>query len=170
MVSIELLEDAFGRIRGVVHSVLKDASDDVLTYRADPEANTIAWLVWHLTRVQDGHIAELLAREQVWKSGGWAERFDLPFDRGVTGYGQDVDEVAAVRASAEILTGYYDAVHARTIDYLHGLTDADFDRVVDESWDPPVTLTARLVSVVSDDLQHVGQAAYVRGVAERTGV
>jgi hypothetical protein len=54
-------------------------------------------------------------------------------------------------------------VHARTAGFLRGLTDNDLDRVVDENWDPPVTLGVRLVSVLDDDLQHVGQAAYVRG-------
>jgi hypothetical protein len=44
------------------------------------------------------------------------------------------------------------------------VTPADLDRVVDKRWDPPVTLGVRLVSVVDDDAQHVGQAAYVRGL------
>ena len=170
MSSTEFLSEAFGRIRGVVHSAVKDASGQVLTFRPDPEANTIAWLVWHLTRVQDDHIAELLGEEQVWTADGWADRFDLPFDRGVTGYGQSAAEVAAVRVGAELLAGYYDAVHTRTIDYLHGLIETDFDTIVDTSWTPPVTLAVRLVSILSDDLQHAGQASYLRGLARRAGV
>jgi uncharacterized damage-inducible protein DinB len=77
--------------------------------------------------------------------------------------------VAAVRpASAQVLLDYYDAVHARTVDFLRGLSPAQLDRVVDERWDPPVTLGVRLVSIVNDDTQHVGQAAYVRGLLGRT--
>jgi hypothetical protein len=170
MLSNEVLSEAFSRIRNVVHSALKDASIEVLTFRADPEANTIAWLVWHLSRVQDGHIAELVGEEHVWTTGGWVDRFDLPFDPGATGYGQSADAVAGVRADAELLAHYYDAVHTRTIDYLHTLNEADFDRVVDASWDPPVTLAVRLVSILSDDLQHAGQASYVRGLAKRAGL
>lgn len=170
MSSIERFGDAFGRIRSTVHSVLKGTTIEVLTFRSDPEANTIAWLVWHLTRVQDDHIAELLGEEQVWIVGGWADRFDLPFGRGATGYGQSANEVAMVRADEGLLVGYHDAVHARTIDYLHGLAETNFDTIVDESWDPPVTLAVRLVSIVTDDLQHAGQASYVRGLAERAGV
>jgi hypothetical protein len=76
--------------------------------------------------------------------------------------------VAAVQVdSADLLTGYYDAVHERTVAYLTTLSDADLDRIVDERWDPPVTLGVRLVSVISDDLQHAGQAAYARGLIER---
>ena len=121
MSSTELLSDTFDRIRGVVHSALKGATTQVLNFRPDPETNTIAWLVWHLTRVQDSHIAELVGEEQVWIAGGWADRFDLPFERDATGYGQSAQEVAAVRADEGLLAGYYDAVHVRTIDYLHGL-------------------------------------------------
>jgi hypothetical protein len=165
--SAELLTEAFGRIRGVVHSALKGADLETLTYRADPQANTIAWLVWHLTRVQDDHIADLIDGAQLWTTGGWSERFGLPFEESATGYGQSADDVAAVRVEAETLGGYYDAVHERTLGFLGGLTDADLDRVVDEAWAPPVTLGVRLASVLSDDLQHAGQASYVRGLATR---
>jgi hypothetical protein len=170
MLSDELLNDAFSRVRAIVHSVIEDASIEVLTYRADSEANTIAWLVWHLTRSQDDHVADLLDEEQVWTSGGWAERFDLPFDPRATGYGHSADDVARVRADAELLGLYYDAVHARTIDYLSTLEDADFARIVDQSWNPPVTLAVRVVSILADNLQHAGQASYVRGLAKRAGL
>jgi hypothetical protein len=168
--STELLIEAFGRIRSVVHSALEGASIEVLSYRVDPGANTMAWLIWHLTRTQDDHVAELLGNEQLWTAEGWAERFDLPFDPAATGYRQSAGEVAAVRAEADLLAGYYDAVHNRTLEYMNTLTDADFARVVDTSWDPPVTLGVRLVSVLSDDLQHAGQASYVRGLAMRAGL
>ena len=111
------------------------------------------------------NVADAAGTAQVWTSDGWAERFALPFDPADTGYGHDGDEVAAVRVeSGELLTGYYDAVHQRTIDYVGALTDDDLPRIVDRSWDPPVTLGVRLVSVISDDLQHAGQAAFVRGL------
>jgi hypothetical protein len=168
--STELLTEAFGRISAVVHSALHGASIEVLTFRVDPGANTMAWLIWHLARVQDGHIAELVGQGQEWTAGGWVNRFALPFDAEATGYRQSAGDVGAVRVDAQLLAGYYDAVHARTIDYLQTLTDADFARVVDTSWDPPVTLAVRLISILSDDLQHAGQASYVRGLAMRAGL
>jgi hypothetical protein len=170
MSSIELLSDAFERIRDAVHSVLRGARFEVLNFRPDPQSNTIAWLVWHLTRVQDDHIADLMGEEQIWIAGGWADRFDLPFERDATGYGQSEEDVAAVQTDAKLLADYYDAVHQRTIDYLHGLVETDLKGIVDQSWNPPVTLAVRLVSIVSDDLQHAGQASYVRGLAQRAGV
>lgn len=170
MLSTELLVEAFGRIRAQVHSAVNDLGVEALTFRADPEANTIAWLVWHLTRVQDDHIADLMGEEQIWTAGGWVDRFSLPFDAAATGYGQSAADVAAVRPEPELLEGYYDAVHTRTIDYLGTLTETDFARIVDTRWDPPVTLAVRMVSIISDDLQHAGQASYVRGLAKRAGL
>jgi Protein of unknown function (DUF664) len=169
MTSAELLVDAVGRIRQVVHRVVDGLTAEQLAFRVDPEANSIAWLVWHLTRIQDDHLADAVQAEQVWTSKGWAERFALPFDPGDTGYGHRPAEVGAVRVeSGELLIGYYDAVHQQTIRAVEQLSDADLDRVVDRSWDPPVTLGVRLVSVIADDLQHAGQAAFVRGILQRS--
>ena len=160
-----VLIDAFERVQGVVHSAASGLTAGQLVERPGAESNTIAWLLWHLTRVQDDHIADAFGQEQVWTAAGWADRFGLPFSVSEIGYGQSSAEVGAVRVdSSDLLIGYHDAVHQQTAGCLERLTDADLDRVVDEGWDPPVTLGARLVSVISDDLQHAGQAAYVRGL------
>jgi uncharacterized damage-inducible protein DinB len=166
--SADLLADAFDRIRETVHEAVRGLGPDDLAARLDDGANTVAWLVWHLTRIQDDHVADAAGTEQLWTADGWADRFALPLPPGDTGYGHGPDEVAAVRVgSADLLTGYHDAVHARTVAYVRTLRDTDLGRVVDERWDPPVTLGVRLVSVVSDDLQHAGQAAFVRGALLR---
>lgn len=168
MSSAEVLVDAFGRVREVVHQAVDGLAADELGYRVDEDANSIAWLVWHLTRVQDDHVADAAGIEQVWTSKGWADRFGLPFDDSATGYGHGSDEVAAVgTVSAELLTAYHDAVYEQSVRYVENLTDDDLVRIVDDAWDPPVTLSVRLVSVISDDLQHAGQAAYLRGIAQR---
>lgn len=167
MNTAELLVDSFGRIRETVHAVVDGLTVDQLAHRLDADANTVGWLVWHLTRVQDDHVAEVAGTAQVWTAQGWTDRFALPFDPAAIGYGQSSADVGAVRVTADLLTGYYNDVHAASTAYLAGLTDADLDRVVDERWDPPVTLGVRLLSVVNDDLQHAGQAAFVRGVILR---
>jgi hypothetical protein len=168
MTSAELLADAFGRIRETVHAAVAGLSVEQLAYRIDGSANSIGWLVWHLTRIQDDHVADVAQAEQMWISGGWAELFGLPFPPLAHGYVHSSADVAAVRvASPELLTGYYDAVHEHTVRFVAGLADADLSRIVDERWDPPVTLGVRLVSVVSDDLEHAGQAAFVRGILLR---
>jgi uncharacterized damage-inducible protein DinB len=166
----ELLVDAFGRIRDGAAEAVSGLSPDQLAQRPTASSNSIGWLVWHLTRVQDDHIAEVFERDQVWTSAGWHQRFGLPFDADDTGYGHTSDQVAQVRGlDAEQLVGYLDAVHTATVEYVRPLTPEDLDRVVDERWDPPVTLGVRLVSVVNDDQQHVGQAAFVRGLLDGDG-
>jgi len=167
MTSAELLADEFGRIRDIVHRVLDGVAADHLTARLDSEANSIAWLVWHLTRIQDDHIAGVAGTDQVWTSSGWVDRFGLPFDPSDHGFGHTASQVAGVTADSDLLLGYFDAVHDATLGFLGPLTDADLDRVVDTRWDPPVTLGIRLVSVIVDDVQHAGQAAYIRGILER---
>jgi uncharacterized damage-inducible protein DinB len=165
MQSRDLLLYAYGQIAETFHRTVEGLSADELTQRIASDANPIGWLAWHLLRVQDDHVADVAGTEQVWTSDGWADRFGLSLDDSATGYGMSREEVDAVRVpSAELLLGYCDAVHERTAEFLQGLSDQDLDRVVDERWDPPVTLGVRLVSVLSDDLQHLGQAAYVRGL------
>ncbi len=167
MTGTELLADAFDRVRETVHEAVDGLSTAQLAARLDEGANSIAWLVWHLTRVQDDHVAQAAGLEEVWTGQGWVDRFGLPFRAEDTGFGHRDDDVSAVRAAAESLVGYHDAVHEQTSRFVRGLSDADLARVVDEAWTPAVTLGVRLVSVLGDDLQHVGQAAFVRGVLER---
>ncbi len=166
MNTAELLTDCFGRVREVTLSVVEGLTVDQLSHRLTPGANTIGWLVWHLTRVQDDHVSGAAGIEQVWTSKGWVERFGLPFDQEATGFAQSADEVAAAQVDAELLRGYLEDVHAQTISFVQTLEDADLDRIVDYAWDPPVSLGVRLVSVISDDLQHAGQAAFIRGTLD----
>ncbi|MEU8162906.1 DinB family protein [Micromonospora parva] len=163
----DLLTEAYDRLPDLVRAAVEGLSPEQLRHQPAPGANSIGWLVWHLTRVQDHHVAEILDADQIWASGDWAGRFGLAADPDNTGYGHSPAQVATVRPeSAQALIDYYGAVAGRTGDFLAGLAPADLDRVVDEAWDPPVTLGVRLVSVVEDDLQHVGQASYVRGLLE----
>ena len=161
----QLLVDAFGRVRELVIDLTDRLTEDIATYRPDPGANSIAWLIWHLSRIQDDHVADLAQVEQAWAE--WRDRFGLPFTRWATGYGQGPKEVAAVRSSGDLLSAYHQAVHDLTVRYLDGITAEELDRIVDTRWDPPVTAAVRLVSVIGDTMQHLGQAAYVRGLAER---
>lgn len=162
----DILIDAYTRIQEEVHAAVEGLTLDDLHRRPAPDANSVAWLVWHLTRVQDDHVAAF-DLDQVWLTQDWEKRFGLDLKPHDIGYGHTSAQVAKVRVdSADLLTGYYDAVHAQSLEALRGLTAADLDRVVDENWDPPVTLGVRLISVLSDDLQHVGQVAYLRGLLQ----
>lgn len=161
--AVRILDDAFGRIRELVHG-FADVSPSLLGRRPAAGANSIAWLVWHLTRVQDSHIAELLDADQLWVDGH-ARALGRPPDPDDTGYGHSEAEAAAVEFDdVAALLAYHDAVADRTVGFLATLETDDLERVIDDSYDPPVTVGMRLVSVVADSLQHVGQAAYARGL------
>ncbi|MDN5746356.1 MAG: DinB family protein [Nocardioidaceae bacterium] len=167
MTPADVLTDGLSRVQEGVEGVLDGLDDDALAHRPGPDANSIAWLVWHLTRVQDDHVAGVAGTDQAWTEQGYLDRFGLDLDPGDIGYGHTSEQVAQVRAGAELLLDYYRATHARSLAYLATVTAADLDRVVDTNWDPPVTLGVRLVSVVNDCTQHVGQAAYLKGLLSR---
>jgi len=167
MTSAEILVDAFGRVQETVHEVVRGMTSGQLAERLAPEANSIAWLVWHLTRVQDDHVADAFGAAQAWTEYG--KRFELPLEPYDTGYGHTSEQVDAVQAPPELLLDYYDAVHRQTVRFLESLSGEELDRVVDTRWNPPVTLGVRLVSILADCLQHAGQAAYVKGAVTATG-
>ncbi|WP_431934947.1 mycothiol transferase [Micromonospora sp. RP3T] len=164
----DLLTEAYGRLPDLVAGALDGLDPDQLRQAPADGANPVGWLVWHLTRIQDHHVADLLGERQLWVTGDWAGRCGLRPDPDDTGYGHGPEQIAAVRPeNGNVLLDYHRAVVERSVAYLRGLRPADLDRVVDENWDPPVTLGVRLVSVLDDDLQHAGQAAYVRGLIRR---
>lgn len=165
-----LLLDLYDRIPPLVGHAVDGLEPDQLVDAPSPEANTIAWLVWHLARVQDHHVAELLDTDQLWVADGWASRFGRDPDPNDTGYGHTSDQMRGVRpVSASLLIEYLETVAGRTRTMLSGLSADDLDRVVDRSWDPPVTLGVRLISIADDSLQHAGQAAYLRGLLDHGG-
>jgi hypothetical protein len=165
----DILGEAFARVSAHVRDVTEGLDGAVLCHRPDRNANSIAWLVWHATRVQDDHVAEIARRDQVYARGGWAERLALPLEVTDTGYGHTAEQVAAVRVDGpDLLVGYHDAVARETSAYVSTVDAAELDRVIDDRWDPPVTVGVRLVSVIDDVLQHLGQARYVRGIVERS--
>lgn len=164
----DILIDAVERVHEELPGLLEGLDTAALTWRPDPDANPVGWLAWHLTRVQDDHLADVGNTEQVWTSQGFAQRFDLPYDRGAIGYGQSSQDVGAFTVpDATPLVDYHEQVHALTQQVLRRLTAQDYSRIVDRAWDPPVTAVVRLVSVVNDVTQHLGQIAYLRGMIDR---
>lgn len=167
MPALDILSDGFDRVREGVREVAETLTVEQLETRPADDANSIAWLLWHASRVQDAQMADLAGTPEVWVAGGWAERFGLPLDPSDTGYGHTPEQVASVRGlTAEQLVGYQDATAERTKEILAGLEEPDLVRVIDVSYDPPVTVGVRVLSILADDLEHVGQAAFVRGMIE----
>ena len=163
----DLVIDGLARVEEDLRRALEGLSAEQLAFRPAEHSNSIAWLAWHLTRVEDDHVSELAGRPQAWIEEKWHERFGRRADSNDTGFGYSPEQVARIRPeSAQVLVDYYAAVHRRSLEYLETVTCEAMDRVIDTRWDPPVTVGVRLVSVVNDCTQHVGQLAYVRGLLE----
>lgn len=170
LLGTQLLLDAFGRVHEELPQIVDRLSPADLQWRPDPDANSIGWLLWHLSRVQDDHLAALSSalgrpREQEWQD--WRGRFALPYGDDI-GYGHTSAQVGEFHLEdPQLLVSYHDAVHAMTTRVLDALSESDYEQIVDDSWDPPVTAAARLVSVVNDTTAHCGQAAYLAGMLSR---
>jgi len=166
-----LLIDGYGRTLEVLESALRGMTPDDLKQQPKPDCNSMGWLAWHLTRVQDDHVADLMGEEQLWTSEGWHARFNRPLQAGDIGFGHTPEQVAAFQSpDAETLLSYHRAVLERTKRYIQSLSADDLDRELDEPWYQPLpTVGVRLISVLADSLQHAGQAAYVRGLLKGKG-
>ncbi len=164
----DVLVEAYGRIRELVHKAAGGLDQERLSYLPEPGANSIAWLVWHLTRIQDDHVSEITGQDQVWVTGDWAAALGMEPDPANLGQGHRPDDVAAISpADSSDLLGYHDEVMDRSVEYLRGVDAAELARIIDDSYTPPVSVGVRLVSVLSDNIQHAGQARYLRGIVDR---
>jgi Protein of unknown function (DUF664) len=162
----ELLRDSFTRLIEHVEDLTDELTNELAFFRPTASANSIAWLIWHSARQQDAQLCDIAGIEEVWTRDGWVDRFGLDLARDDTGYGHGPEEVDKVRVPADLLAGYYHGVHKVTLEYIASVTAEELSRVVDRRWNPPVTASVRLVSIIDDGAQHLGQAAYVRGIAE----
>ncbi|WP_422742741.1 DinB family protein [Micromonospora sp. WMMD754] len=163
-------------VRGLVHrtqrellAVLDGLEPDLLDRAAKAGTNSIGWLLWHLTRSHDRNISELRGSQQVWLSDGWHARFGRGADPSDTGYRHSRAEAAAFQSPApELVVAYHRAV----VDMIdHYLDAASLDelsrRVASPTLGDTATVQDRLVGLLADGLQHVGQAALLRGMLER---
>lgn len=167
----DLALDVLDRVHGVLQRVLRDLGGDELHRLPHPESNSIAWLVWHLTRVQDVSVSGLAEQDQVWVSEGWHATFGMEADLEQDGFGHTPEDVASFRApSAQALLDYHESVLACSKAYVSGLAPEGFDRELNQpQYQPLPTVGVRLVSVISDNLQHAGQAAYLLGLFQGRG-
>jgi len=170
MESAGLVLDALGRVRGMVREALRDLSPAELLSPPKPH---IAWLVWHIARVQDANFSGLLDCPQLWIADGWHARFNMPPDPRDYGSGhrQTREQVDAfIVTDKALLLDYHDAVFAQTKSYLSTVSNADLNRVLNEpQYTPLPTLSIRLTSVINCNTRHAGQIEYLRGLVKYKG-
>lgn len=163
----DILTDSFGRVADDLPHLLGGLNEQQLLWQPSPQANHIAWLAWHIARCEDAQLAAIAGVPDVY-SQGWADQFDLPYSADDIGYGQDAEKMRAFRLTdPSLLVDYYAATHAATLQILAGLDEARLDDLVDDPYQ--VSIGVRLVSVVNDITQHLGQIAYLRGLLLGSG-
>ncbi len=164
----QLIIDTYERISQVLEKSLDGLTVDELNQQPHRDCNSMGWLTWHLTRGQDRAIADLMGEEQLWVKDKWHARFNRPPDPSDTGFGHSLEDLAAFKSpDVQTLLAYHHAVLERTKNRISNLTETDLDRDLDHPAYP--TVGARLVGNISDNLQHVGQIAYVHGLLKGRG-
>lgn len=124
--------------------------------------NSVAWLLWHSGREIDAQLADLNHQPQQWEK--FRSRFGLGEIADGFGLGHTPEEAAQIQVDDQaLLVEYLQATLDAFIDYARSLSEADLDEVIDENWTPAVTRGVRMVSMIDDAIQHVGQAAFIAG-------
>ena len=160
---IALLEASYRSLKQATEGL----TDEQLYYQPTAETNSIAWLVWHLSRWRDAISATISGEPQIWVSEGWAERYGMPSER--TGMGDTPAQVTAFRVERAMLFGYVDATHRVTVERVSKLTPTQFVQLIVSHTGERHPAWRALAGVCSDSAQHSGQIAYLRGLMHGYG-
>mgnify|MGYP002750444426 FL=1 len=161
----DVLSEAASRPATEAKALVNTLPEGALNAHAGGHTNSIAWLLWHAGRQMDVQLAQLNGEPQVWHRQGFDSRFNLGELGDTVGYGHTAEQARAVVVEdTALLVEYLGATTAALSEYIAGLSEADLDDVIDTSWTPHVTRGVRLVSMIDDAAQHVGQAAYAAGI------
>ena len=160
---IALLEAAYRSIK----QATDDLTDEQLYYQPTAETNSIAWLVWHLSRWRDAVSATISGEAQIWVSAGWAQRCGIPDER--TGLGDTPAQVTAFRVERAVLFGYVEAAHQCTVGRVAALTPTQLEQSITSYTGEKRPAWRALAGVCGDSAQHTGQIAYLRGLMSGYG-
>jgi len=161
-----ILHNAATRPTEAAERLRTSLTPQVLNAHPGGHDNSVAWLLWHTGRELDVQTADLAGTEEVWSTGGFAERTGLGAAGDALGLGHSAEAARAIRTDyGDALVDYVAAATDALLDYISTLSEADLDQIIDENWDPPVSRGVRIVSMIDDAAQHLGQAAYAVGAA-----
>ncbi len=172
MAATDVIKTSLERNWGMVDRALEGLNDAILAQQPNANSNSVAWLLWHMTRVVDTFVnSRLKSKPQLWVQDGWHQKFGMSDDPGQTGQGMSSEDLAArTTPSRNVLLGYYEAVKTGARDYLTSLTDADLSgSVVVPPATEPRPVSDLLGILVFDNVVHGGQIAYLRGYYEGMG-
>ncbi len=169
MSTTTLYADAIRRSDADLHRALDDLSTEELKKQpAGQESNPIGWLVWHLTRTRDNISASIVGDTPIWETGDWGARFGM--DGEVPRFAPEEVHLFDPK-DYETLVGYFDAVAEKSLEIVEALPEEDMGRLVQSTIPgrPAQPITSRLAVILNDNIQHVGQIAYLRGLIRGHG-
>lgn len=168
----QLLIDTYQRLSQEFENILDGLTLEDLHQRPAPDANTIGWLLWHTARSLDRTVGDVMLGEQLWIRDKWYEKFGRRPDPNETGWGHSFEEVGKFRVpDIKTLRDYQRAVIEVSIKYIKELTEEELDRQCPLSTHPGTMVSAgnRIIGNIGEHFQHVGQAAYIRGLLKGQG-
>ena len=142
-------------------------TDEHFYHQPTAESNSIAWLVWHLSRWRDRTSAIVSGETQIWITEGWSKRFGMSEER--TGLGDTSDQVAGFRTERDLVLSYADAAHRTIVDRVLRLTAEQLEEPVEGLPGEPRSGWKVLAGVIGDSTEHVGQINYLRGMTSGMG-
>ena len=145
----------------------EDLTEEQLYHQPTPDTNSIAWLIWHLSRWRDKISAAAAGEPEVWISQGWAGKFGM--EDGRTGLGDTIEQVARFKVDTNMLTDYAEAAHKAIVERVSGFTTEQFNQEIEYTPGSPRPAWRALISVVEDSAEHTGQINYLRGMTTGLG-
>ena len=159
----EFIEKSLAESNGYVNEAIKGLSTDQLAFRPQRHSNSIAFLLWHLARVEDLWINRiLLGGKEIYELGGWYKKFGTPAQD--SGFGYDVKTLDAWPIpKLELLRAYAAAVREKTKVYINALNTKKMDESKDFGWSRG-TIGSALSHLITEVGEHTGQIGYIRGI------
>ena len=156
----------------MIDVALETLDDSLLARQPAEDCNSVAWIMWHMSRVVDTFIhTRLQGSPQLWLECGWAQKFGMDADPEDRGVGWTGEQVSAWKVPAkDVQLGYYNAVKAAAEKYISSLSDADLQviSVIPPTLEPR-SVAAALGQMTWDAVAHGGQIAYLRGLYQGMG-
>jgi uncharacterized damage-inducible protein DinB len=163
MKPIELIVKSLEESRQYVADAIKGLSQDDIAWRPKTHSNSIAFLLWHVARVEDLWINRiLLGEKEVYELEGWHKKFNTPAQD--SGFGYDVAKLKSWPVpKLALLKEYAAVVREKTLAYLKSVNEKKLDEPKDFGWSKG-NVGSALSHLITEVAEHSGQIGYLRGI------
>lgn len=157
----ELLLRSLEESHGYLTKALNGLTQEEATWSPSPECNSIAFILWHMIRVEDFFVNRVIQHEkELYETKKWQEKLGTP----AKAYGYTVEELKAWPApKLEILREYANSVQENTLAFLNSIPNERLSEVPRPDRSPD-SIGVMLEHLITEIALHVGQIAYLRGV------